>query len=166
MKCAVVIVYTGMMPVLAAQKAAVAAIAEYGCMSDTSNIDVYALDENAIVQAIAGKAIISHEDFAQLSQQMDEEAAIKVIFEICKDPLLTKDYGKLGAILSYSLSKAIMNSTNPDLIKSVQILSSDGIEKRISQTLQRQYHFNKSVLETIKWISNLYVKDNPIRSTE
>lgn len=147
MKCAVIIVYDGNIPSPLAQKAAAAAIAEYGYMHNTENISVYTMDEASILAALLNRAIPTE----QPEQSLDEESSVEVIFEIAKDSLAKKNLSEFGTILLNALTE----KSNTKVIEAVEILSKEGAENRVSTKIRRQCYMTPQVFETIKLIHNI-----------
>ena len=147
MKCAVIIVYDGNIPSALAQKAAAAAIAEYGYMHDTERVSVYTMDEASILAALINRTIPAQ----QPEQSLDEESSVEVIFEIAKDSLVNKNLSEFGTILLNALTE----KGNTNVVNAVEILSKEGAESRISAKVRRQYYMTPQVFETIKLIHNI-----------
>lgn len=147
MKCAVIIVYDGNIPSALAQKAAAAAIAEYGYMHNTENVSVYTMDEPSILAALINRTIPT----SQPEKQLDEESSVEIVFEVAKEPLAQKNLSEFGTILL----NALMDKNNPALIHAVEILSKDGAENRVSTKTRRQYYMTPQVFETIRLIHNI-----------
>ena len=147
MKCAVIIVYDGNIPSALAQKAAAAAIAEYGYMHDTEHVSVYTMDEASILAALINRTIPAQ----QPEQSLDEESSVEVIFEIAKDSLVNKNLSEFGTILLNALTE----KSNTNIVNAVEILSKEGAESRVSAKVRRQYYMTPQVFETIKLIHNI-----------
>lgn len=147
MKCAVIIVYDGNIPSALAQKAAAAAIAEYGYMHNTENVSVYTMDEPSILAALINRTIPT----PQPEQPLDEESSVKVIFEIAKEYLAHQNLSELGTILLNALTE----KGNTNIVNAVEILSKEGAESRVSAKMRKQYYMTPQVFETIKLIHNI-----------
>lgn len=147
MKCAVIVVYDGNIPSALAQKAAAAAIAEYGYIHDTESVSVYTMDEASILAALINRTIPAQ----QPEQSLDEESSVEVIFEIAKDSLVNKNLSEFGTILLNALTE----KSNTNVINAVEILSKEGAENRVSAKVRRQYYMTPQVFETIKLIHNI-----------
>ena len=152
MNCAVIIVYDGGMPSLQAQKAAATALAEYGCIHNLDNLKVYTLDESGIVSALMRQTIPE-----QKSEEdpFDEEKSMAVVFGIGKDSLVKQSIVSFQQKLYDALYNAIQTNTNPEIIRAVEILSSDGAEGRIPAKIRKQYYMDSRVFEAIKFVHSL-----------
>ena len=152
MKCAVIIVYDGMLPPTQAQKASATALAEYGCIHDLDHLKVYTLDEAAIVAALMHQTM-PEQKFKE--EPFDELKSVEVVFEIGKDSLAKQSIVSFQQKLYDALYNAIQTNTNPEIIRAVEILSSDGAEGRIPAKVRKQYYMDSRVFEAIKFVHSL-----------
>lgn len=152
MRCAIIIVYDGNVPPVQAQKAAAAALAEYGCIHDLDHLKSYTLDEAGIVAALTHQAIPEQKFNEEL---FDEEKSMAVVFGIGKDSLVKQSIVSFQQKLYDALYNAIQTNTNPEIIRAVEILSSDGAEGRIPAKVRKQYYMDSRVFEAIKFVYGL-----------
>lgn len=129
MKHAVIIVYDGTRPPVQAQKDAAAALAQYGIISDLDRISVYVLDEAAILQAVAGKAISDTTETVKFEKP--EQWAAKLIVADFNEALVSKDYDSFNAAISMRLSTELSRFPETDFVKAIKILSSENSESNI-----------------------------------
>lgn len=129
MKHAVIIVYDGARPPLQAQKDAAAALAQYGIISDLDKINVYVLDEAAILQAITRKAIADTSEPVKFEKP--EQWAAKLIVTDFNEALMSKDYDSFNAAISMRLSTELSRFPETDFVKAIKILSAENSESNI-----------------------------------
>ena len=137
MKQAVIIVYDGKNPPLQAQKDAAKMLAQYGLIDNLENVEVYVLDEAAIVAAIAGKAIGSA-DHSNVVFEKPEEWAAKIMINDFLEAVTSKDYDTFSVALSIRLSSELIRRPETDFMKAVRILTKEHAENNISES-QRNY---------------------------
>lgn len=149
MKHAVIIVYDGEYPSIGAQQAAAAAIAQYGFIHDLEKVEMYVLDESAIVTAIAGAAIKA----AAVQEETNEEWAIRIVYTEFKDSLISADFEEFTTSLAVKL--AVELASNSDLVRAVRILAKEGAEQAISDEVKIKYGLTQRVFQSIRRTLNL-----------
>ena len=149
MKHAVIIVYDGEYPSMGAQQASAAAIAQYGFIHDLEKVEMYVLDESAIVTAIAGAAIKA----AAVQEETNEEWAIRIVYAEFKDSLMAADFEEFTTSLAVKLAMEMANDS--DLVKAVRILTKEGAEQAISDEIKIKYGFTQRVFQSIRRTLNL-----------
>lgn len=148
MKHAVIIVFDGVAPPLEAQKATASTLAEYGVIHDLENVEVYVLDETAIVSAIAAKAIVDAKEAENAVSEL--EKAIIVIYDEYKDYILSGDLDGFNTALSCKIALEIATNNNSEFIRAIRILSKDEIEKQVTKAMKVKYHLNQKIFATIR----------------
>lgn len=150
MKRALIIVYDGLYPALHIQKAAAETLASYGIIEDLDKIEIYAMDEESIVQAIAAKAI------ADANNQIvpkPEDWAADVMFKQFKEAILSADYEEFATALAIKLAIEMANDT--DLVKAVRILAKEETENIMSDEIKSRYGLSKRIFQSIRRTLNL-----------
>jgi hypothetical protein len=145
--------FDGKVPSLPAIKTAAHTIAEYGFISNLDTLNAYALDEEAILQAITAKVLQPEQQIKE--PQFDEEKSIEIVFEIGKDGLVNKNVVEFQIALTNALKNAMRTNTNQELIKAVEILSAAGAEGRIPAKVRKQYYMDSRVFEAIKFVHSM-----------
>lgn len=131
MKHAVIIVYDGTTPPAQAVKDATAAIAQYGVISDLDKLNVYVLDEAAILQAITAKAIAGKSERVEFEKP--EHWAARLIVSDFNEALMSKDYDSFNAAISMRLSTEMSRIPETDFVKAIKILSAENSETNIGE---------------------------------
>ena len=161
MRCAIIIVYDGIMPSLQAQKAAAQCVADYGFIQNLDTVRTYALDESAIVSAIIRTA--NSESLEEKKDlPLDEISAAELVFNIAKGCLRQKDISGFGTKLANALLDAMRNGNNPKLIEAVRILTEDGAENKIPAQVRNQLCMGSQAFNMIKLIYSMVCPEHHI----